>query len=144
MKKDIKKDISARFLNACDFIISEYKMRSDAELCRVLEIHVHVLSDIRTLKANVTLSTMNILLTKYKEINAHWMIIGEGKMTNNNGNVVISGGLNSIKEVNINNGSENDNLKIRLSELEKENQHFRELLEMKDEIIGLLKSRIEK
>ena len=78
MKNNFKENINNRFLECCDFIISEHDLKSDAEVARLLGIHGQVFSDIRTKKGNATLIHISNLLMKFPYIDGNWILAGLG------------------------------------------------------------------
>ena len=78
-RKNIKIQISKRFLEACDAIIIEKDYKSDAQFAKHLDIHPQVFSDFRTGKANAGVDYISVLLTKFPEIDANWILTGINK-----------------------------------------------------------------
>lgn len=94
---------------------------------------------------------IEIILANCRDLNAKWLLTGEGEMLNNDDKININGNGNykSIIDIKINELTkeknhyqiEIDKLKIQNEHFEKEISHLKEQIKLKDQIIDLLKRK---
>lgn len=77
VKKQIREEISERFIQACDKLIRKYNYKSDAQFAKELNMHVQIFSNIRNKKRQVGIEVISSFLTLFPEVDGNWLIKGE-------------------------------------------------------------------
>lgn len=75
-RKDIRKQISQRFIEACDRIMESKNIKFDSHFANLLGIHQTIFADIRSGKLQAGTDLISVLLTLHPEIDAKWLLLG--------------------------------------------------------------------
>jgi hypothetical protein len=76
-RKDIRKQISQRFIEACDKIMEAKNIKYNSQFAKVLGIHQTIFADIRSGKLQAGTDLISSLLTLFPDIDAKWLLLGD-------------------------------------------------------------------
>ncbi len=75
-----KREIDARIIKWVTYLVDNKQLKSEAAFLKKVGLTLNKISDARKNKASFTASDIGIILMNYEELNARWIMTGEGDM----------------------------------------------------------------
>jgi hypothetical protein len=124
-------DVTIRFLGVYEYLKEQKIVLNPKNFAKELSVSTSLITEICKIRTNAGITPIQNLVTRYKEIDANWLLTGEGSM---------------LKNSDSNNTSDSNNSSTSITEKSigmETNTNYKELAEARLEIIDLKNEKIE-